>query len=143
MSDTDRTSEFLAHNGVKGMKWGVIREKAAAGNRGAQKKLAKADAHWEKKVSSSFPFEVHNAAANKMNNGAIEKLNNDPRFKDKDLSDPSKPLTQKYYKTYSDMFTKALNEAVPEHGGVSPSGKSKLKMDFDLDNGLSWKIEES
>jgi RimJ/RimL family protein N-acetyltransferase len=143
MAHAESVDEFLAHNGVKGMKWGVIREKAAAGNRGAQKKLAKADAHWEARVSSSFPLEVHNAAAHKMNNGEIDKLNNDPRWKDRDMSDYSKPATKAYFKEYADMFTKALNEAVPEHGGVSPSGKSKLKMNYDFDEGLSWKIEES
>src|ERR1044072_5207660 len=55
--------DILSHHGVKGMKWGQRR---------AAKKIAKGDKKWQKNIYSiNGAIAVHNAVADKMNNGGL------------------------------------------------------------------------
>lgn len=125
--------QFLEQSGVKGMKWGVIRDKAAAGDRGAQKKLVKADAKWEESSHGAAAYiAVHNKVADKMNNGGIEKFNANPKYKKiKDFSDESDPKVQEYYKDYEKLTNKVFAETVKETYGTSPSGRYSAEVSHD------------
>lgn len=112
IAGVDFTKDFLSHFGRKGMKWGV---------RNVEKKTAKAEASWQKKAASPQEFvRMHNAAADRMNNGEIKKFNNRPQFKGKDVMKPGK-LHDRYLKEYSDLFVGAMNSEAKKLG-VSPAG---------------------
>lgn len=128
MTDLDT---FLEHHGVKGMKWGVRRDNAGAGKQASEKKIAKLDKKFERGATSKQYFAVYNSMAEKMNKTEIDRINNDPRFKGKDMSKPSK-LQDAYYKEYSDTATKALNEASASIIGSNASGTKVVKFEYDV-----------
>lgn len=116
--------EFLEHHGVKGMKWGVRRQEKKAA-----KKVAKADKKWEKGLNKQY-FEVYNQMADRMNSTEINRINNKPKYKGKDLSKPSK-LQKDYYDEYAKTTTKVLNELATSVIGTNASGTLKAKFDYD------------
>lgn len=128
MTDLDT---FLAHYGVKGMKWGVRNDNAGAGKRASEKKIAKLDKKFEKGATSKQYFAVYNAMADKMNKTEIDRINNDPRFKGKDMSKPGK-LQDDYYNEYSKTATKALNDASADIIGSNASGTKIVQFEYNV-----------
>lgn len=128
----------LAHHGVLGQKWGVTRDKAASGNKRAIKKLAKGDQEWSKELAGTKGFiTVHNALADKMNNGLIDEFNK-THHSSGDLNDGS-PATKKYLSDYEKLYTKTFTDVVHETYGESPSGKFRATVGTDA-NGPFVKI---
>jgi 2'-5' RNA ligase len=116
-----RISE-LFHSGVKGMKWGVRKDKGHEGERVKTKKLDKLDQQWEKEMGRTAFIKLHNAAAKKMNDGGIDRINNKPEYKDVDFNDPkNSALYDKYLNEHETAFQKAMVEAGPSLG-MNPSG---------------------
>ena len=80
----------LYHHGVKGMKWGVRRYHNADGSltSAGRKKIskeykklsAKGDNEMQKQYQSMY-LKSYNKAADKMNNGGIDRFNNEQRKK--------------------------------------------------------------
>lgn len=100
--------EILEHYGVQGMKWGHRK-----------------DEKWAKSIYSvRGAVALHNAVAHKMNNGLIDKHNNDPRWKGKNLLNNPK-LSALYYKEYEKLNDRVYKETVPQVHGISPSGTKK------------------
>lgn len=133
--------EFLEHYGVKGMKWGVLREQAAAGDRGAQKKLEKADEQMKAYNRTAAAWvEVNNLVADKMNGpfGIIAKHNADPKYAGiKDYRDQSDPKVLAYFQDFEKKSTKVWAETIKELNPESPSGKFTCVIKEDA-NGLSY-----
>lgn len=137
--------EFLEHHGVKGMKWGVRRQEKKAA-----KKVAKADKKWEKGLNKQY-FEVYNQMADRMNSTEINRINNKPKYKGKDLSKPSK-LQKDYYDEYAKTTTKVLNELATSVIGTNASGTLKAKFDYDPNTeflehygvkGMQWGVRKA
>lgn len=112
----------LFHYGKKGMKWGVRNDKGHEGERVKTKQLDKLDKKWEKDMERHAYMKLHNAAAEKMNNGGIDAINNSPKWKDVDFRKPeNEKLLDEYYADHENAFQKAMVEAGPSLG-MNPSG---------------------
>lgn len=118
--------DFLKHHGVKGQKWGVTRPD------GSRLDLSKKDFKWANKAARKYPMDAYNRAADKMNKGEIDRINNKPEYKGVDMN-KNKKVATKYYKEYSDTMTKHLNDAVNDLGLKSPNGALKIEFEYDVE----------
>ena len=92
---TDIVEDFLQHYGKKGMKWGVRRQEHKA---------------WLKEAKSpATAANVFNEAARTFD-PVIKKINNDPMFKDKDLTKDRK-LARQYDEVVNTVFNQHLVQA--------------------------------
>jgi hypothetical protein len=124
----EQKEEFLAHHGVKGMKWGVTKAD------GSRVEVSKKDYKWIKKATRKYPMDAYNRAASKMNDGEIDRINGKREYQNVDMLDPkNKRVADKYYNEYSTAMTKALNDSVKELGLVSPDGALKIGFEYDVE----------
>lgn len=123
---------YLAHHGVKGMKWGVRRDPGHEGEVVKTKALAKLDKKWEKENTGvSGYLKLYNGAAEKMNNGGIDEINNRPEFKEASekgiFNDINHPTTKKYYAAHEKAFADAMID-VGAKIGTNPSGSQRFEV---------------
>lgn len=116
----------LFHFGVKGMKWGVRNDKGHEGEAVKTKKLGKLDKQWEKENAGVRGYiKVHNAVADRMNNGEIDRFNNEPRWKkaadDGVLTNDNHPETKAYFEAYEKLSNRMMAEEAVNLG-MNPSG---------------------
>lgn len=100
--------------------------------RRADKKAAKADSKWEKKVyTTDSAIKVHNAMAEHFNE-RIGALNNKSEYKNLDLNaHPDNDAAKKYYKDIDALTMAGYREAVKSVHGTSPSGKKQAVLSED------------
>lgn len=128
----------LAHSGVKGMKWGVRRSDSGSAS---PRKVAKADAKFEKKASSSnTTFAVYNAAASHVNKHDVDRINNKAKYKGQDLEKPSK-LRDQYYKEHENAMLSALKNSAKDLG-TNASGTKQYGISVDKDGGWDVRVED-
>lgn len=101
-------NNYLAHHGVKGMKWGVRRYENEDGTLtpAGKRRYAKLQRKWEKNVSRTW-VHAYNRAAYKSNKG-LDEFNS----KYGDVSSANPEARRKYIKDYAnrwnDIYTKEL-----------------------------------
>lgn len=145
MADVDDYLE-LKHAGVKGMRWGKRKPENLVGNKPTlSRKAVRQDKKWAKGHSKAA-FEAYDAVASKMNNGGIQKFNNQAKYKNVDFSDKKNAKAFKsYLDDYSKFFTKELNAHAASTGiNISPSGTKKMSFEWDIqtDGFPAWRVEE-
>lgn len=128
--------DTIAHYGKKGMRWGVRNDKGHEGEAVKTKKLEKLDKKWEKGEERNAFWQSHNAAADKMNNGEIDRINNKPEHskaadegKFEDWENPT-PELNAYMKDMDDTFAQHFANAVVARGS-NPSGTKRYELMVD------------
>ena len=120
--------EFLAHYGVKGMKWGVRRAAAKVG-RGIKKVgrglsalgASLADSSWQSSTYSDIKHEaVHNHVAKDLDH-RVTLLQKSPKYRNKDLKADS-DLRKEYYQDVAKVSSSSYRRGVREIYGENYTG---------------------
>lgn len=125
-----KEGEFVEQAGVKGMKWGVRKDRGHEGERAKTKTIAKLDKKYDKSFFGMNGYaKVNNAIARRIN-PRIDALNSKKEY-DVDLTDPkNKSVQKKYVKEYQGLLQTSLNEAMAEFGtNASGTRRFALKVD--------------
>jgi hypothetical protein len=118
------------------MKWGVRNDKGHEGQRVRVSKLPKLDKKWEKKLGAAG-IKLQNAVADRMNapDGGINKINNNPKYRDKDFTKPENAkLQQQYFRDYTKELFKSYQQ-VAKDAGTNPSGTRSIVAEKAPGNG--------
>jgi hypothetical protein len=127
-SDLDeKVSNFLAHYGVLGMRWGYRKDELA---------IAKADAKFERKaVTKGLSRRKYVRAVNRAIKGFnkdIHDINKSPTFRNKDLTNKNDPVTRQYFelvqKTFEDHLAAASRKLPTNYSGTR---QFRLNPSFD------------
>ena len=131
-------TDELTHYGVKGMKWGIRKDrrgrvKARSVGRGSksttnQRPRGYSSVYTGKRKSKAID-KVYTKSARKLRRGT-RRLNRDARFKDKDLR-KNKRLRDQYHKEFSKMVEDQLNASAKLYG-TSKGGQYRLEFSYDV-----------
>lgn len=131
----------IAQAGVKGMKWGVrrdrkggIKARATVHRKDARNEAWASEAIGRSATQSQAYQAVYRSAASKIRQGT-RALNKSEEFRKQDFRTDT-PLRRKYYDEYSKMVTTQLNAAATRTGR-SPDGRLELRFEFDANNDLA------
>lgn len=126
MSDNIMTpEEFLAHHGVKGMKWGVRNDKGHEGESAKTKTIKKLDKKYDKSLSGVQGYiKVNNAVASRIN-PRLDAMNSKPEYQGDLTKNPK--LHKKYINEYRDNLQKSLQEAMDDIG-TNASGTQRVHI---------------
>ena len=111
----------LYHHGIKGQKWGVRHYQnedgslTEAGRKKISKKYKKLSIKGDKEMQKQYQsiyLKSYNKAADKMNNGEIDRFNNEQRKKyGKDFAKRDR-YSEDYEKLFNDEFQKNMNKSL-------------------------------
>lgn len=133
----EASEQFLEHVGVKGMKWGVRKDRGHEGERAKTKQINKLDQKFERKTQSmSTWIDLHNSAARRSNEFDIDRINNKAVYKDMDFNRES-PLRRKYMAEHEAAYLKNLDKAAADMG-TNASGTKKYAISTDADG--NWGV---
>lgn len=131
------SDQIVVHAGVKGMKWGVRKDRGNEGKKAKTSKIEKLDKKFEKNSQAAkTTFALYNSAAEKTNKFDIDRINNKPEYANVDFSRDS-PLRQKYYKEHQRAMLDNLHKAAKEMG-TNASGTKEYGI-VENPNG-SWDV---
>ena len=137
------TDDFLAHYGVKGMKWGVRNDRGHEGQRASTRAIAKADKKYEKSfVGMAGYVKIQNAFADEVN-ARIPALN--ARHPNINVFDPSKDAYNvAYLKDYENVVAESCVSATRALG-PNASGTRQVRIFKDgsgIDTHWAARIED-
>jgi 2'-5' RNA ligase len=118
--------EFISHFGVKGMKWGVRK----AGSSIQSARTRRKDQKFEKGMRVSTVVKSARKASKLTMEKDYDRINNDPRWKGKDLSDPkNKALAKQHDEEYKKAFIANLRTTVGEQRNASGTREHYVTVD--------------
>lgn len=124
-------SNVLKHHGVKGMKWGVRKDRGHEGEKAKTKQIAKLDKKYERQTR--LFSEVYKKGADRLN-ASMDDFNNQPRWKNAanngHLLKPDHPEYKAYHKAVAAHIEKTFNEVAKEHG-TNASGTKQIRYVYD------------
>ena len=128
--------EVMAHYGVKGMKWGVRKDRGHEGERAKTKQIARLDRAFAFNAKSlDTSIKIHNHAAKLVVEKDLPRINAKPEYrkaaKDGDLNRRT-PIRQQYYKETQDALVNRLKETADEIG-TNASGTKKYEIEVRKD----------
>lgn len=121
-----RGEEFIEHFGVKGMRWGVVKQKVGAGLRKTGRGLghlanALGDGFWQNSVYSDVKHaEVHNRVGKEIDE-KMYRLQTSPKYRGKNLK-ADKALKREYKQDVAKVSDAAYRRAVKEVYGDNITG---------------------
>jgi len=119
-------TKTLEHFGVKGMKWGVRKDRGHEGERVKTKKLKKLDKKYEREHSGVKGFiKVNNTFADKVN-PMFAELSAKPEYAGKNLYE-DKALHTKYWNEVETIVSKAAEQTTAALG-TNASGTKQMKV---------------
>ena len=131
MTQKEEVLDFLAHYGVKGMKWGVRKD----GRPRAQARAEKKDRAWTSNAQAAFN-KVAQAAGTQMNKEVLPKINEKYVVEGKGIP---KAKFDAYTKEVQSAYAELLDMHMTNRIGRSPSGKHELKWHTEHpDTKLPW-----
>lgn len=123
-SMSDELEDLLEHHGVKGMKWGVRKDKGHEGESATKRQIAKADKKYAKSFSGvNGLIKVQNQVADHMNS-RLGALND--KYSGKDVG-PGGKHQKPYLKDYEKLFGEAVDKA-NEAFGTNASGTGRVTI---------------
>lgn len=143
--------EYLKHYGVKGMKWGVrknrtghvksvVRRTPLRGSDESKKDPIVKKASSTEGGASSFKRtkKAYSKSRESIKQG-LREINKSEKYKGKDLTDPKNPLTKEYHKTVSGMVTEKVNANLV----LAKKKKDRYipKMEYDLSKSETPKLK--
>lgn len=130
---------FLEHHGVKGMKWGVRKDRGHEGQRAKTKKIAKLDAKFEKNSTREIRKIITVAQAVTIR-GDLPRINNKSEYRSLSSAKPSDKLWAKYDNEVRLAFGKNLNIAAKDSGS-NASGTRNFKVVSKSEDGMDvWDV---
>lgn len=133
-TEPEPVEAFLAHHGVKGMKWGVRKDrKGKIRPRASMDRRDRKDSKWANNAQTSVYDRVYKKAARKIR-GSVRILNRNPKFKGVDFRKDS-PLRREYYKEYEKLLVEQLN-AASDLKGLSPNKRLRLEFSYDINKDM-------
>ncbi len=121
---TDKVDIFLKHQGVKGMKWGVRKDRGHEGEKAKTKTIAKLDKQYEKSFAGASGYiKVQNQMAEHIN-ARVASLND--KHAGRDITDGS-PGQKAYLRDYEKLVDDAA-AASTEAFGTNASGTGRAKI---------------
>lgn len=122
--------DVLAHHGVKGMQWGVRKDKGHEGEQASNRKIKRLDKKYDRSLQGIQGFvKVNNAVANRIN-PKLDVLNAKPEYQ-VDMTKPEHAeLHKKYINEYRGHLEKSLQEAMDDIG-TNASGTQRVHLTMD------------
>lgn len=122
----EAVDKVLDHSGVKGMKWGVRKDRGHEGERAKTRKINRLDKKYDKSFKGVHGYiKINNAIAYKIN-PRIDIMNAKSEYKDVNLYENPK-LHKKYIKEYEKNLKEVVNEVNADFG-TNASGTRRMGL---------------
>lgn len=124
MAQNEEALEFLTHHGVKGMKWGIRKDRGHEGERASKRTIDKADREYDKEHAGFSGYvKINNLIADTFNSN-VGVLNDKYADIDIDVAPPS--VQKEYYREVEQLFDRSIAVA-NQRLGTNASGTKRVR----------------